>query len=59
MSAKTDLATKAPWSPPTRRSFMAMIGAAAAGLAIRTRAADEALGLRTNAPTKPRWIGHC
>jgi len=59
MSAKADPPAKGTWSPPTRRSFMAMIGAAAAGLAIRTRAADESVALRTTKPTKPRWIGHC
>jgi hypothetical protein len=38
---------------------MAMIGAAAAGMAIRTRATDAAGHVASNAPTKPRWIGHC
>jgi hypothetical protein len=59
VSEKKPLPSKATWSPPTRRSFMAMIGAAATALAIRTQAADDATGLRTNAPQKPRWIGHC
>lgn len=45
----------APWSPPTRRSFLAMIGAAAAAMAIRTEAAAAP---RPIAPTRPRWIGH-
>lgn len=59
MSTTKHPPTKATWSPPTRRSFLAMIGAAAAGLAIRTRVADGAAAPRTVAPTKPRWIGHC
>jgi hypothetical protein len=55
VSEKKDPPAKGTWSPPTRRSFVAMLGAAAAGLALRTRAADEAAAQ----PTKPRWIGHC
>lgn len=58
MSApKKDPPKGATWSPPTRRSFLAMIGAAAAGLAIRGGTAETAP--RVTAPTKPRWIGHC
>jgi len=53
MSAKQDQPQT--WSPPTRRSFLAMIGAAAAALAIRTEAAPKPAA---PAPTRPRWIGH-
>ncbi len=59
MTTKPNRPSKATWSPPTRRSFMAMIGAAAAAVAIRTRVADEAEALRTDVQSKPRWIGHC
>lgn len=46
------------WRAPTRRTFVAMLGAAAAALAVRTE---------TPAPERPRstwsgttrWIGHC
>ncbi len=48
-------AKPATWSPPTRRSFMAMIGAAAAALAIRTEAAAAP---KPSPPARPRWIGH-
>jgi hypothetical protein len=56
-----------PWRAPTRRAFVAMIGAAAAALAVRNR---EALAPPA-APAEPerpwhnpwsgstRWIGHC
>jgi hypothetical protein len=59
-----------PWRPPTRRAFVAMLGAAAAALAVRTPTglvaeleADEGEGTlrrrrRTGAP-KTIWIGHC
>lgn len=49
------------WSPPTRRSFMAMLGAAAAALAIGGEAnAKPAAPSPTPAspPSRPRWIGH-
>ncbi len=44
----------APWRPPTRRSFVAMLCAAAAAIALRER---EATPVRD--PRLPRWIGHC
>jgi hypothetical protein len=34
---------RSPWRPPTRRSFVAMIGAAAASLAIRKHGPDMAI----------------
>jgi hypothetical protein len=60
---------KSPWPPPTRRAFVAMIGAAAAALAIRHRSpagypgADRAV-LDDDPPRSTwtgttRWIGHC
>lgn len=46
--------------PPTRRAFVAMIGAAAAAIAVRERATPTP----TDPPQRPwtgstRWIGHC
>ena len=47
--------TKKPmWRPPTRRMFVAMLGAAAAALALREQAPPPARD-----PRLPRWIGHC
>lgn len=50
------------WRTPTRRAFVAMIGAAAAALAVRERASapvvsDDAAPRRWTGTT--RWIGHC
>ena len=39
------------WPPPTRRAFVAMLAAAAAALAVRTKAEPD--------KPVPRWIGHC
>ncbi len=41
------------WRAPTRRAFVAMIGAAAAALALR---AERRTPERSS---KPLWIGHC
>ena len=47
--------TKSPtWRPPTRRMFVAMLGAAAAALALREQQAPP-----VRDPRLPRWIGHC
>jgi hypothetical protein len=61
--------TRSPWSPPTRRAFLAALGTAAAALAIENRAVMRALGGATSdlddeRPRSPwsgttRWIGHC
>lgn len=49
---------KVPWRPPTRRAFVAMLGAAAASLALRDmRPAEEPA--RSTWTGKTRWIGHC
>jgi mono/diheme cytochrome c family protein len=49
------------WRPPTRRAFVAMLGAAAAALALRDkpRAADPRSPAFTGPNGKTRWIGHC
>ena len=50
------------WRPPTRRTFVAMLGAAASALALREKTAKAAPvsgpgpGAR---PKKTVWIGHC
>lgn len=46
------------WSAPTRRSFLAMIGVAVAGVAIASRGGQVA-SLQSSLPARPRWIGHC
>ena len=45
------------WRPPTRRTFVAMLGAAAAAFAIR----EQAGPVEPERPhtARPRWIGHC
>lgn len=53
------------WKPPTRRSFIAMLGAGATALAMPKQVAARAvttLGPPADpdpAPALPRWIGHC
>ena len=47
------------WRPPTRRAFVAMLGAAAAALALRERAPVKVDPLRSTWNGKPRWPGHC
>lgn len=51
-----------PWKAPTRRAFVAMIGAATAALAVRNR--DVLVPSEEDRPRSPwtgktRWIGHC
>jgi hypothetical protein len=59
-----------PWRPPTRRAFVAALGAAAAALAARGRGLDPitarsaADNARDDAGDRPRrlttrWVGHC
>ena len=53
---------KTTWRPPTRRAFVAMLGAAAAALAAReteTVTANEPPRQTSNGQRIPRWIGHC
>jgi hypothetical protein len=47
------------WRPPTRRAFVAMLGAAAAALAIRDKTPAPADPPRSTWTGKTRWIGHC
>jgi hypothetical protein len=44
--------TQSPWRPPTRRTFVALLAAAAAAIALREKKAEAK-------PPLPRWIGHC
>jgi hypothetical protein len=51
---------RAPWRLPTRRAFVALLGAATAAVAVRDRGvapADEPPRSPWNGTT--RWIGHC
>ena len=51
---------KTTWRPPTRRAFVAMLGAAAAAIAVReTEQAAEPPRQTWNGQRIPRWIGHC
>ncbi|MGE3455832.1 MAG: twin-arginine translocation signal domain-containing protein [Kofleriaceae bacterium] len=47
------------WRPPTRRAFVAMLGAAAAALAIDRSTSELRQPPRTARPSGARWIGHC
>jgi hypothetical protein len=49
---------KTAWRPPTRRAFVAMLGAAAASLALRDKPATVDPP-RSTWTGKTRWIGHC
>jgi len=56
--------TKSPWRPPTRRVFVAMLGAAAAAFAVQGRARLQPELADEDRPRSPwagttRWIGHC
>jgi hypothetical protein len=60
---KRDDDKPATWRPPTRRAFVAMLGAAAASLA--SRDVRRAIVSPTDDPPRStwagttRWIGHC
>jgi hypothetical protein len=47
------------WRPPTRRAFVAMLGAAAAALALREQTPIAPERPRSTWAGKTRWIGHC
>ena len=50
----------APWRPPTRRAFVAMLAAAAAALAVRESEREPAGDPpRSTWTGTTRWIGHC
>lgn len=53
----TDDKKRTPWRAPTRRSFVAMLGAAAAALVVKDR--SPTVDPRKTAQGKTRWIGHC
>ena len=59
MSQKDDPDRPATWRPPTRRMFVAMLGAAAAALAVRSELPIEPERPRSTWAGKTRWIGHC
>jgi hypothetical protein len=71
MTASTTLKTpdgsgeRSPWRPPTRRVFFAMLGAAAAALAVRdpnvlpAKDGAERDRPRRSSTRKTRWVGHC
>ncbi|HEU4615884.1 MAG TPA: hypothetical protein VFS15_27495 [Kofleriaceae bacterium] len=55
---RDDTPTKTTWRPPTRRAFVAMLGAAAASFALREKhRRDDPPRTPSTGPT--RWIGHC
>jgi hypothetical protein len=54
-----DTDDKKVWRAPTRRAFVAMLGAAAASLALRDARPSSDATLRSPSTGKPRWIGHC
>jgi hypothetical protein len=67
---RTEPRPQSPWRPPTRRAFVAALGAAAAVLAARSRGAaliaggTQAEAERETAGDPPRrlttrWVGHC
>ncbi|HUS30112.1 MAG TPA: twin-arginine translocation signal domain-containing protein [Kofleriaceae bacterium] len=56
---KQDDETKTTWRPPTRRAFIAMIGAAGAALALREKRRRAGDPPRSPQTGKTLWIGHC
>jgi len=45
------------WQPPTRRMFVAMLGAAAAAFALKDEKPLSTVERVTGGKT--RWVGHC
>jgi len=52
-----DAADAARFRPPSRRTFVAMLGAAAAAVMLRDRVSGREV-IRHPATGKPIWIGH-
>lgn len=50
---------KQPWRPPTRRAFVAMLGAAAAAFALPDKVTTPTDPPRSTWTGTTRWIGHC
>lgn len=60
MSTQAIVKRKPAWRPPTRRAFVAILGAAAAALAVKaTRVPLDDARPRSPWAGKTRWIGHC
>lgn len=60
MSSQAIIKRKPALPPPTRRAFVALIGAAAAVLAVkRPRWGGDEDRPRSTWSGKTRWIGHC
>lgn len=64
MSKRSERTPRAPWRPPTRRAFVAMIGAAATALVVKRSALRPDPVIDDDRPRstwtgKTRWIGHC
>jgi hypothetical protein len=57
MTKRRDTESPTTWRPPTRRAFVAMLGAAAAALALREK--PKADPPRSTWSGTTRWIGHC
>jgi hypothetical protein len=57
MTKRRDDDTSKTWRPPTRRAFVAMLGAAAAAIALRDK--PKADPPRSTWAGSTRWIGHC
>ena len=58
MTKRADDKPTTPWRPPTRRAFIAMLGAAAASVALRDKRPKDDPPRSTWSGTT-RWIGHC
>ena len=57
MGAAEDAPAARRFRPPSRRTFLAMLGATAATLAVRDRLTGQRV-LRNPATGRPIWIGH-
>ena len=59
MSKRDDDTKPTTWRPPTRRAFVAMLGAAAAAVTLRSKPQPETDPPRSTWSGTTRWIGHC